>query len=92
MREKELFNPIFVMPYLQVMWHQFMKERRILGVTLVMLAFQKNGWNTHMVTVHEGKKPFECNICDASFALKHHMKGHIASVDKGKKPFECNIN
>ena len=73
------------------MWHQVMKERRILGVTLVMRAFQKNRWNTHMVTVHEGKKPFECTISDASFALKHHMKGHIASVDKGKKPFECNI-
>ena len=33
----------------------------------------------------------ECNICNARFAYKHHMKGHIASVHEGKKPFECNI-
>ena len=57
-----------------------MKESRILGVTLVLLPFHKNMDGTHMVSVHEGKKPFECTICDASFALKHHMKGHIASV------------
>ena len=74
------------------MWHQVMKERRILGVTLVMLAFhKKNGRNTHMLSFHEGKTPFECKICDASFAHQHHMYGHNPSVHEGKKPLECNI-
>ena len=63
-----------------------MKERRILGVTLVILAFhKKNGRNTHMLSFHE------CNICDASFAHQHHKNGHNPSVHKGKKPLECNI-
>jgi uncharacterized Zn-finger protein len=69
-----------------------MKERRILGVTLVLLPFHKKMDGTHMVSVHEEKKPFECTICDASFAYKHHMNRHIVSVHEEKKPFECNIS
>ena len=35
---------------------------------------------TGVDSVHEGKKPFQCSTCDASFARKSHLKGHIASV------------
>ena len=52
---------------------------------------QKGGLNTHIESVHAGKKPFKCKICDASFYLKRHLNGHIESVHEGKKPFKCNI-
>ena len=41
-------------------------------------------------SVHEGKKPFECEICDVQFVLKEKLNEHIASVHEGKKPFKCD--
>ena len=46
---------------------------------------------THVKSVHEGKKPFKCDICDYIFSLKGNLNQHAASVHKGKKPFKCNI-
>ena len=40
-------------------------------------------------TVHEGKKPFKCNICDSSFIHKGDLNRHMNSVHEGKKPFKC---
>ena len=45
--------------------------------------------NRHIKSVHEGKKPFKGNICDAGFARRIDMKKHIESVHEGKKPFKC---
>merc|ERR1712001_808248 len=50
-----------------------------------------NGVRYHMKTFHEGKQPFQCNICDAKFTTKHGMTGHVAAIHEGKKPFKCNI-
>ena len=36
----------------------------------------------HIEAVHEGKKPFQCNICDASFSHKGHMNSHIERFHK----------
>ena len=36
--------------------------------------------NLHIASVHEGKKPFKCEICDDQFKLKHELNEHIASV------------
>ena len=36
--------------------------------------------NLHIASVHEGKKPFKCEICDDQFELKHELNEHIASV------------
>ena len=44
-----------------------------------------------MDSVHEGKKPFKCNLCDASFAEKCNLKKHVSTVHEGKKPFKCDI-
>ena len=44
----------------------------------------------HIESVHEGKKPFACKICDASFGKKGNLKKHTESVHEGKKPFKCN--
>ena len=45
-----------------------------------------------LAAIHDEKKPFKCNVCEANFAHKHHLKKH-ASVHEGngKKPFKCNI-
>ena len=44
--------------------------------------------NRHIFSVHEGKKPFNCNICDYN-CLKQNI--HVASVHEGKKPFKSDI-
>ena len=43
------------------------------------------------IKIHEGKKPFRCDICDYSCSQKSNMKTHVASVHEEKKPFKCNI-
>ena len=45
----------------------------------------------HVGSVHEGKKPFKCEICDFRCSLKGTMKSHVESVHEGKKPFKCDI-
>ena len=42
-----------------------MKEISLLNVIFVMHSFLEK-----KVSVHEGKKPFKCNICTASFFTK----------------------
>ena len=36
--------------------------------------------NLHIASVHEGKKPFKCEICDDQFELKHELNEQIASL------------
>ena len=45
----------------------------------------------HVVSVHEKKKPFKCEICDKGFSQKHKMKIHVASVHEEKKPIKRRI-
>ena len=40
----------------------------------------------HMESVHEGIKPFKCNICNYNAAQKWILKRHIESVHEGLKP------
>ena len=44
----------------------------------------------HIDTVHEKKKPFLCNSCDASFAARGNLNKHVATVHEKKKSFKCN--
>ena len=37
--------------------------------------------------VHEGKKPFKCDNCDANFSEKSKLKNNVTSVHEGNKPF-----
>ena len=39
----------------------------------------------------EENKIFKCDICDAKFGQKLHMKRHVATVHEGKKQFKCDI-
>ena len=43
------------------------------------------------IKIHEGKKPFNCDICNYRCSQKGDMKTHVASVHEGKKPFKCDI-
>ena len=44
-----------------------------------------------MASVHEGKKPFECDVCSSSFASKGDLKRNMVLILEGKKPFKCDV-
>ena len=45
----------------------------------------------HILSVHERKRPFQCNTCSASFSQKGGLRTHIALVHVGMKSFKCAI-
>ena len=45
----------------------------------------------HIERIHEGKKDFECNICNYSCGKISDLKVHIKLVHEGKKRLKCNI-
>ena len=45
----------------------------------------------HVVSVHEGNKPFKCDVCEYTSPQTVDFKKHVASVHEGKKPFKCKI-
>ena len=62
-----------------------MKRRSLSNVTFVMLVLQKKKNIENTCYVHEGKKPFKCNICDTSFTEQGTLKRHMASIFEEKK-------
>ena len=53
---------------------------------LLMTHSNHNSMKTEE-SVHEGKQPFKCNICDYCCS----QKSDVASVHEGKKPFKSGI-
>ena len=51
----------------------------------------KTTLNRHVQGVHEGKKPFECSICNIKFARRDYLKKHVSVHDTKKKQFNCSI-
>ena len=51
----------------------------------------KCNFKRHVSSVHKGKKPYQCDMCDASFAQKQQLQIHIASVHERKKPYNCDM-
>ena len=45
----------------------------------------------HIESVHEGKKPFTCTICNSSYTRKLSLRQHIATVHEGNKPYACTL-
>ena len=41
--------------------------------------------------MHDGKKKFICDICNASFGRKSHLDQHVHDVHDKRKPFQCDI-
>ena len=54
-------------------------------------CLDKQHFKIHIKSVHVGKKPYECELCNETFDKEKHFKIHIKSVHKWKKPHECEI-
>ena len=46
--------------------------------------------NRHITSVHEGTKPFNCELCDLKFSENFRLKQYVLSVHEGIKPFKCD--
>ena len=62
-----------------------MKERNHFIVKFVTLTLEKRNFEKHIVTLHEGKKLFKCNIYNIEFKSKQGMKGHIVIIHDGNR-------
>ena len=58
---------------------------------VIQALHKRDKWTGPITSVHKGKKPFKCNICDASFTRKGSLNIHMGSVHEGKKLFKCSI-
>ena len=47
----------------------------------------KSNLNTHIAAVHEGRKHFKCDTCDAKFTQKSKLNTHVATVHEEMKPY-----
>ena len=44
--------------------------------------------NNHVASIHEGKRPFKCGLCNRSFSDKYSMTIHAALALEGEGPCE----
>ena len=50
-------------------------ESQLIQCEICQLSYQtKQGLKRHKLAVHDGKKPFKCDMCDRSFADKGNLK------------------
>ena len=56
---------------------------------VIPILQEKVTFRRHIETVHEGKKPYNCSICDSNFSSKGDLRRHIEAVHKEKKPHIC---
>ena len=67
-----------------------MKEFKLIAIQMCCsysYAIKVN-MNKYVASVHEGKKPYECDFCDHSCSTKGTMKRHVAVVHRVKKHFQ----
>jgi uncharacterized Zn-finger protein len=59
----------------------------------IILDFQtfRRLCSERLLSVHAGKNPFRCDICDYIFSKNSNLTKHIASVHDEIKPFKCDI-
>lgn len=43
----------------------------------------------HVLTVHDGSRPWACTLCENAFGQKHHLSRHIGAVHAKDKKFSC---
>ena len=68
----------------------FQMNSSAMFVNSMLTAESKQGIENHEISVHSKKKPFKCNVCDASFSLKYKLKSHT-TVHEKKRPFQCTL-
>ena len=52
----------------------------------------KHNLESHIASVHEGKKPHQCSICKKKFTQKGSLDAHVKNVHTEKKEeFKCEI-
>ena len=51
---------------------------------------QMGHFKMHIISVHEGQKPFKCSVCN-NCSRKWVLTQLIALVHEGKKPLDCSI-
>ena len=79
-----------------------MKKISLSKATAVVQALQETHLNHHVVSVHvvrkkqkssvhEGKKPFSCKICDVRFTQSGISNGHISAVHEVNEPLNVTF-
>ena len=68
-----------------------MKDRNCFSVKFVDMHtyFQKHNLDKHIMGVHEGEKPFKCELCEYTSTNKQHLSQHFQAVHEGKIPSHC---
>ena len=58
---------------------------------ILKMTYAPCSLKVHIEMVHEGKKPFNCEICGLSLTTKGALKIHIQMVHEKLKPFICAV-
>ena len=61
----------------KVILNQFMRGRNLMNVNIATKYLMKNKTSSHIESVHEGKKPYECDICGKVFPKMYPIKQHV---------------
>ncbi|XP_015516983.1 zinc finger and SCAN domain-containing protein 2 isoform X1 [Neodiprion lecontei] len=67
---------------------------KMIECELCQKQFQsKQSYEVHAKVVHQGEKPYTCNICNKTFAYHTSLKGHMLAheANKSDKGFPCDI-
>ena len=71
--------------------HEGLKPKKSYKFDICDTFFHKGDLAIHILPVHEGKKPFKCNICDHKIAKKFDLTKHINEVHEEEKQHLCTI-
>ena len=52
-------------------------------IQMWFLFWPKAKYEIHVESVHEERKPFDCTICQKSFAIKGKLDRHSTTVHRG---------
>ena len=67
------------------------RKKAIKMQRLWLQDFASGQLKRHIASVHEGKKPFKCSVCDYKCSEGGQLKRHISSVHERERPFKCDI-